>query len=111
MPLRPDGRCDQACLSASPLAPIGVTMLHLACESSRGRETCRVTPFYECESKVEVYHLPQTTFTIVLQVLSLYEALHPKLAASSIRDIVENGCKIKKQPKLILNWPLNYYCR
>lgn len=34
-PLRPNGRCDQACFSASPLAPIGVTMLHLACESSR----------------------------------------------------------------------------
>lgn len=36
--LRPDGRCDQACFSASPLAPIGVTMLHLACESSQGRD-------------------------------------------------------------------------
>ncbi len=37
--LRPDGRCDQACFSASPLAPIGVTMLHLACESSQGRDS------------------------------------------------------------------------
>lgn len=36
--LRPDGRCDQACFSASPLAPIGVTMLHLACGSSLGRD-------------------------------------------------------------------------
>lgn len=36
--LRPDGRCDQACFSASPLAPIGVTMLHLACERSQGRD-------------------------------------------------------------------------
>lgn len=57
--LRPDGRCDQACFSASPLAPIGVTMLHLSCESSRGEafeknHSCGGGSFYEFMSKVEV---------------------------------------------------------
>lgn len=54
--LRPDGRCDQACFSASPLAPIGVTMLHLACERSQGRERNPSSgrgSVYECELKVE----------------------------------------------------------
>lgn len=55
---RPDDRCDQACFSASPLAPIGVTMLHLSCESSRGEalenHSCGGGSFYEFVSKVEV---------------------------------------------------------
>lgn len=34
--LRPDCRCDQSCLSAPPLALVGVTMLHLVRETLRG---------------------------------------------------------------------------
>lgn len=37
--LRPDCRCDQSCLSAPPLALVGVTMLHLVRETLRGEES------------------------------------------------------------------------
>lgn len=48
-----DGRCDQACFSASPLAPMGVTILRSVCERDR-YHSGRAGSFYDSASKVQV---------------------------------------------------------
>lgn len=53
--LRPDCRCDQSCLSAPPLALVGVTMLHLVRETLRGEESA-VEVMWFCYYHVGHFH-------------------------------------------------------